>query len=100
MTMKELNDLEAAVEREIFCSACLDPITYGIEKAMFDQQRWKKLLGAVKQFDEEGKAARIEHWTRQLEAARQSQLHLERLRDELRPQPRVVFGRKKWGISP
>ena len=86
MTQNEFEELERAIESEKFLETCSDPITYGIAKAAFDEQKYRKLLAAAQRSETKPEWSKLEIWTNQLASAHRSQARLEQLRNELRPQ--------------
>lgn len=84
MTRKEFEKLRLSIESEKFVGECSDPITYGIERAAFERQKFKRLIAAAKQVNMQTARTKMEQWKRQLERASQSQARFEKIRDEIR----------------
>jgi hypothetical protein len=84
MTRKEFEKLRLAIEAEKFREDCVDPMSYGAQRAAFEQEKFKRLIAAARQVDMQTTRAKLEQWKRQLERASQSQLRFQKLRDELR----------------
>ena len=85
MTRDEFEELERAIESEKFVETCSDPITYGIARAAFDAQKYRKLIEAAQRVDPRLATSKLDGWNNQLAGASQSLARLERLRHELRP---------------
>jgi hypothetical protein len=84
MTRKEFENLRMSIESEKFLGDCSDPITYGIERALFEKEKFRRLIATAKQVDMQTARTKLEQWKRQLERAGQSQQRFEKIRDELR----------------
>ena len=84
MTRKEFEKLRLSIESEKFLGDCSDPITYGIERAAFEKDKFTRLIAAAKQVDMQTARTKLEQWKRQLERASKSQVRFEKIRDEIR----------------
>jgi hypothetical protein len=91
MTASEFDKIRLPIEKEKFVTDVCDPISYAIERSLFDQEKLKRLIAAARQV--EGKLARmkIEKWQRMLQRAEQSREHLEERRAELRASKPMLF---------
>ena len=84
MTRKEFEKLRISIENEKFLGDCSDPISYGVERAVFEKEKFKRLIAAAKKVNMQTARTKLEQWKRQLERANQSQVRFEKLRDEIR----------------
>ena len=84
MTRKEFEKLRLAIEAEKFQEEFTDPINYGIQRAAFEGEKFRKLIAAARQVNMQTTRAKMEQWQWQLERANQSQQRFERLRQEIR----------------
>ncbi|HWD20055.1 MAG TPA: hypothetical protein VHB20_12330 [Verrucomicrobiae bacterium] len=83
MTRKEFEKVRLALEGEKFQDDFTDPIHYGIQRAAFEKEKFKRLIAAARQVNMQTARTKMEQWKRQLEKATQSQERFERLRDEI-----------------
>jgi hypothetical protein len=83
MTLKEFRELELAIRGERFESSS-ETLTYGVERAIFEQQKLKKLIAAAEQVDAKTVRTKLASWQRQLQKAIQSQARFEKMREEMR----------------
>lgn len=83
MTRKEFEKLRMSIEGERFLGDCSDPISYGIERAAFEKEKFRKLIEAAKQVNMQTARTKLEQWKRQLERASKSQIRFEKIRDEV-----------------
>ena len=84
MTRKEFEKLRLAIESEKFCEDCADPMTYGVQRAAFEIDKFNRLIAAARQVNMQTARTKLEQWQRQLERANQSQMRFEKLREEIR----------------
>lgn len=83
MTLKEFRELELSIRSEKFESSS-ETLTFGVERAIFEQQKLKKLIAAAEQVDAKTVRTKLASWQRQLQKAILSQARFEKMRDELR----------------
>lgn len=83
MTRKEFEKIRLAIESEKFQEDFTDPITYGIQRAAFEREKFLRLIAAARQVNMQTARTKMEQWKRQLERATQSQERFERLREEI-----------------
>jgi len=83
MTRKEFERIRIAIESERFSGDCTDPIDYGIQRAAFEREKFKKLIAAARQVPMQTARTKMEQWKRQLERATQSQDRFQKIRDEI-----------------
>jgi hypothetical protein len=83
MQLKKFNETVRSIQSEPFYEDSVDPITYGIKRSVFDQQRYQKLIiEASKITDSRLAQNRLLKWKRLLERSRRSQVRFEKLRAE------------------
>ena len=92
MTRKEFEKLRLNIEGEKFQEDFTDPISYGIQRAAFEREKFMKLIAAAQEVDMQTARTKMEQWKRQLERATQSQQRFERLRDDIASQPQAAAG--------
>ena len=83
MTRKEFERIRIAIESEKITGDCTDPIAYGIQRAEFERDKFKRLIAAARQVPMQTARAKLEQWKRQLERATQSQQRFQKIRDEI-----------------
>ena len=83
MTRKEFERLRFAIESEKFRDDFDDPISYGIQRAAFDCEKFRRLIAAAQEVNMQTTRVKMEQWKRQLDRAMQSQQRFERLREEI-----------------
>jgi|GEM_PF-1759816 len=84
MTLKEFEKLRLSIERVKFVGDSSNPITYGIERAVFEKEKFKKLIAAAKPMEMKMARTKLELWKRQLERANQSHARFKKIQDEIR----------------
>jgi hypothetical protein len=84
MTRKEFERIRIEIESEKFHGDCTDPIEYGIERASFERQKFKRLIAAARQVPMQTARTKMEQWKRQLERATESQQRFQKIRDEIK----------------
>jgi capsule polysaccharide modification protein KpsS len=84
MTRKEFERIRIEIEGEKFSGDCSDPIAYGIERAAFEREKFKRLIAAARQVPMQTARAKLAQWKRQLERATQSQERFQKIRDEIK----------------
>jgi hypothetical protein len=87
MTRKEFEKQRIAIQSEIFKEDCSDPFTYGIRRAEFEQNKFRRLIATARRTNVQTARAKLAQWKRQLERAMRRQAHLEKIRDEIRALP-------------
>lgn len=83
MTRKEFERIRIEIESEKFCGDCTDPIVYGIQRAAFEKEKFKRLIAAARQVPMQTARTKLEQWKRQLERATESQERFQKIRDEI-----------------
>jgi hypothetical protein len=83
MTRKQFEKFRLTVEKEQFRGDCLDPISYGIQRALFEKRKFKRLIAAAAKVTGQTVQTKRQQWARQLQRAIMSQERFERLRREL-----------------
>jgi len=99
MTRKEFERIRIEIESEKFHGDCTDPIVFGIQRAGFEREKFKRLIAAARQVPMQTARTKLEQWKRQLERATESQQRFQKIRDEIekvRPQL-FAAGRKPEG---
>jgi hypothetical protein len=84
MTRKEFEALRQSIEREKFEGDYADPITYGLQRALFEKRKFKRLITAARSVKLQTAKTKAEQWRRQLERAEQSHTRFLKLQKELR----------------
>jgi hypothetical protein len=84
MTRKEFEKIRLSIEHEQFQGDSADPLSYGVERAIFEKAKFKRLIAAARQVRMQTARTKLEQWKRQLERANQSQARFEKLRDEIK----------------
>lgn len=98
MTLKEFRELELAIRSEKFESSS-ETLTYGVERAIFEQQKLKKLIAAAQEVDAKTVRTKLASWQRQLQKAIQSQARFERMREEMRSSRPTMSLRAKTPVE-
>lgn len=83
MTRKEFERIRIEIESEKFNGDCSDPIVYGIQRAAFEREKFKRLIAAARKVPMQTARTKMEQWKRQLERATQSQQRFEKIRAEI-----------------
>lgn len=83
MTRKEFERIRIEIESEKFRGDCTDPIVYGIQRAAFEREKFKRLIAAARQVPMQTARTKLEQWKRQLERATESQQRFQKIRDEI-----------------
>lgn len=83
MTRKEFERIRIEIESEKFRGDCTDPIAYGIERAAFEKEKFKRLIAAARQVPMQTARTKMEQWKRQLERATESQERFQKIKDEI-----------------
>lgn len=83
MTRKEFERIRIEIESEKFRGDCTDPIVYGIQRAAFEREKFKRLIAAARQVPMQTARTKMEQWKRQLERATESQERFQKIRDEI-----------------
>jgi hypothetical protein len=91
MTRKEFEKLRLSIESEKFNEDHADPMTYGVQRAAFEKEKFKRLIAAARQVPMQTARTKLEQWKRQLERASRSQSRFEKLREEMRS-TRMISG--------
>ena len=82
MTRQEFENIRVSMERERFLGDISDPIIYGLGRSIFERRKFEKLITAAKQVEQVDMVTvrkKLEKWNRQLERAKEKQLHFEKL---------------------
>ncbi len=83
MTRKEFERIRLEIESEKFIGDCSDPINYGIQRAAFECDKFKRLIAVARKVPMQTARAKMEQWKRQLERATQSQERFQKIHDEI-----------------
>jgi hypothetical protein len=83
MTRKEFEKFRMEVEAQKFHAVHLDPITYGIERLMFEKSKFTKLIAAAEAIPMKTTRAKAERWKRKMQRANSSLARLQQIRDEM-----------------
>lgn len=98
MTRKEFERIRLEIEGEKFIGDCSDPIDYGIQRAAFERDKFKRLIAAARQVPMQTARTKMEQWKRQLERATLSQHRFEKIRAEIQTiRPNFYVSRKPFG---
>jgi hypothetical protein len=98
MTRKEFERIRLGIESERFIGDCSDPIDYGIQRAAFERDKFKRLIAAARQVPMQTARTKMEQWKRQLERATLSQQRFEKIRAEIQTvRPNFYVARKPFG---
>lgn len=89
MTLKEFRKSVLQIQSEEFKSSS-DGFSYGIERAVFEQKKFRKLIDLARQVDFKTGRTKCAIWERQLEKAIKSQARFEKMRDEMRAESDLV----------
>lgn len=91
MTLKEFHKLALKIQSEEFKSSS-DGFTYGLERAVFDQEKFKKLIELAREVDCKTGQTRLALWERQLERAIKRQARFEEMLNNMRAEAKP----SKW----
>ena len=83
MTRKEFVKVKLAIEGERFEPKDFGPLTYGIQRSLFEQHKLEKLICAAEKVDGKTAQAQAARWKRKLQKIQRSQVNLEKLRKEI-----------------
>ena len=83
MTRKEFVKVKLSIEGERFEPKDFGPLTYGIQRSLFEQQKLEKLISAAEKVDGKTAQAQAARWKRKLQKIQRSQMNLEKLRKEI-----------------
>jgi hypothetical protein len=86
MTRKEFEKLRVEIEAQKFQSVQLDPIGYGIQRLLFEREKFKKLIAAAEAIPMKTTRAKAERWKRKLQRADTSLLRLQKIKEEMASQ--------------
>ncbi|MDB6029376.1 MAG: hypothetical protein JWM68_5599 [Verrucomicrobiales bacterium] len=88
MTRKEFEKLRVEIEAQKFQSVQLDPISYGIQRLLFEKEKFKKLIVAAEAIPMKTTRAKAERWKRKLVRADTSLLRLQKVKEEMDSNPK------------
>ena len=83
MTRKEFEKLRVEIEAQKFQSVQLDPIAYGIQRLLFEKEKFKKLIAAAEAIPMKTTQAKAERWKRKLQRAEGSLVRLRGIKEEM-----------------
>lgn len=83
MNRKEFVKLKLSIESERFQPTDLGPLSYGIQRSLFEQGKLEKLIAAAEKVEGKTAHAQAERWKRKLQKIQKSQSNLEKLRHEI-----------------
>lgn len=84
LSQKEFDRLRRTLEAQQLLDEYGAPILYGVERAIFEQQKYKRLLAVARKVQSPTARRQRQLWMRQLECARQAQARFQKLRDDIR----------------
>jgi hypothetical protein len=84
MDFIEFERTRKAIEGESFSGSSVNPIAYGIERAAFEREKFKRLIAAAKPVQMKTVRQKLERWTRQLDRANETHARFKKMREELR----------------
>jgi len=89
MTRKEFEKFRIAVEHQNFHGESLEPLNYGMQRALFDCEKYKRLIAAAAEvkFNVRTAKSKATQWKRQLERANQTYERLRKLKQEMDSNP-------------
>src|SRR5687767_9946070 len=82
MRRTEFAKLRRAIEAEELRIDDSDPINYGLQRAIFETERLKKLIAAAEQFDMQSTRRKAAQWRRRLAKSLDAQQRFETLKLE------------------
>ncbi len=91
MTRKEFEKLRVEIESQKFQSVQLDPIAYGIQRLLFEKEKFKRLIAAAESIPMKTTRAKAERWKRKLQRADESLHRLENIRQEMASSKNGLF---------
>ena len=91
MTRKEFEKLRVEIEAQKFHSVQLDPIAYGIQRLLFEKEKFKKLIAAAEAIPMKTTRAKAERWKRKLQRAEGSLLRLQNMKEEMETSKGALF---------
>ena len=83
MTRKEFEKLRVEIEAQKFQSVQMDPITYGIQRLLFEKAKFKKLIAAAEAIPMKTTRAKAERWKRKMVRADESLVRLQKTKTEM-----------------
>ena len=84
LSEKEFERLRRNIEGQELLNEYGIPIAYGVERAIFEQEKFKRLIAVAHQAHTRSARKQLRQWVRQLECARRAQLRFQKLRDAIR----------------
>jgi hypothetical protein len=83
-SQRELERLRQDIEPQELINENGAPILYGVERAIFEQQKFKRLIAIARKIKTRTAREQRRQWMRQLECARAAQARFQKLRDDIR----------------
>ena len=83
MTRKEFEKLRVEIEAKKFRAVHLDPITFGIERLLFEKEKFNQLIAAAESIPMKTTHAKAERWKRKMKRADQTLVRLQRVKEEM-----------------
>ncbi|MGZ4962207.1 MAG: hypothetical protein ACXWIU_16035 [Limisphaerales bacterium] len=84
LSQREFDRLRRKIEDQEFIDEYGVPIPYGVERAIFEQQKYKRLIAVARQTQTPPARKQRQLWLRQLECARRAQTRFQKLRENIR----------------
>lgn len=81
MNHQEFEKKRKEIESEKLAAGDMDPIAFGIRRAVFDQEKFSRLIQLSKKSKMKTAQTKAQQWRRQLEKSHESQRRFERLRE-------------------
>ena len=82
MRRTEFARLRRAIEAEELRIDDSDPINYGLQRAIFETERLRRLIEAAEKFDMQSTRRKAAQWRRRLAKAEEAQKRFEQLKQE------------------
>lgn len=82
MRRTEFAKLRRAIEAEELRIDDSDPINYGLQRALFETEKLRKLIAAAEKFDMQSTRRKAAQWQRRLAKAEEAQRRFEQLKQE------------------
>ena len=100
MTRKQFEQVRFSIQNERFQPSTSDPLTFGIERANFDCQKYKRLISASKGLSFSTVTSKRATWLRQLERATATVERLEKLRADIEAvRPKLISSLRDGNLS-
>jgi hypothetical protein len=84
LSQKEFDRLRRDIEAEELLNEYGTPILYGVERAVFEQQKYKRLIAVARRYQIPSARKQQRQWMKQLECARKAEARFQKLRTDIR----------------